>query len=353
MYMIAANAWLRRKGRIMKALVKKLWAFVNPYLLPLCIPAAYYLMLMLWMPQRITLGNARYYVVQAVMPAVLAWGASFSLTVGHRDFSIGASVLAAAIIGGNLALGWGLGIPGLILLCPLVGLLTSSITGGLFVLLKIPSMIVSIGVMLVVESLCGIVFGGDGVFLPKQYVVFAGSGKTLIFGLCVFLLAYVLYNHTSYGYHVRAIGSNCAVASTRGLNVPRVRFWCFALSGLFAGFYAVLLLGTTSVQRSVNAMGTRKTAFDGMMCFCVGLAVAPRANPIPSIFIGSLYMQLVQLTLAVANFPSTFTQSVVALFVLAVMCYSARKQLSGMRRAHRRECVEIQRQEDEKGIGKV
>lgn len=321
----------------MKSMIKKLWRAVFPLLRALCIPAAYYLVLMLLMPDRITLANARYYLIQAVMPAVLAWGASFSLTVGHRDFSIGASVLAAAIIGGNLALQFNLGVAGLLVLCPLIGMLTSSITGGLFVLLRIPSMIVSIGVMLIVESLCGVVFGGGGVFLPVEYVVFAGSGNTLLFGLFAFLLAYILYNHTCFGCHVQAIGSNPAVAETHGLNVMRIRFWCFAISGLFAGLYAVLLLGTTSVQRSVNPMGTMKTAFDGMMCFCVGLAVARSVNPITSIIVGSIYMQLVQLTLAVTNFPSTFTQSVVAIFVLAVMCNSGRQELSERRRAHKLE----------------
>lgn len=318
----------------MMNIIKKAGRASLPLLKSFIIPVVYYLILMILMPDRITLANAKYYLIQAVMPAVLAWGASFSLTVGHRDFSIGASVLAAAIIGGNLTLRFNLGIAGMLILCPIIGMLMSGITGGLFVLLKIPSMIVSIGVMLIIESLCGVVFGGDGIFMPSKYVVFAGSSKTLLFGLFVFLLAYMLYNHTPFGYHVQAIGSNPAVADTYGLNVMRTRFWCFAMSGLFSGFYAVLLLGSTSVQRSVSAMGTMKTAFDGMMCFCVGLAVARSVNPITSIIVGSIYMQLVQLTLAITNFPSTFTQSIVALFVLAVMCNQGRQELSEARKAH-------------------
>lgn len=333
----------------MMNVIKKAGRALLPLLKSLIIPALYYLLLMLLMPDRITLANAKYYLIQTVMPAVLAWGASFSLTVGHRDFSIGASVLAAAIIGGNLVLRFNLGVAGMIVLCPLIGMLTSSLTGKLFVLLKIPSMIVSIGVMLVIESLCGIVFGGDGIFMPSEYVVFSGSGKTLLVGLFAFALAYLLFNHTSFGYHVQAIGSNPAIAETYGLNVMRTRFWCFAISGLFAGLYAVLLLGSTSVQRSVNAMGTMKTAFDGMMCFCVGLAVARSVNPITSIIVGSIYMQLVQLTLAITNFPSTFTQSIVALFVLAVMCNQGRQELSEAKKAHQLDFMRAEQQENHSG----
>lgn len=314
-----------------KASAKKIKGIV----ISLSIPVVYYLILMVLMPDRVTFANIRYYLAQAVLPAVLAWGASFSLTVGHRDFSIGASVLASAIIGGNLALRLGWGPIGMLIMCPLVGFAVSSITGGLFVLLRIPSMIVSIGMMLIIESVCGIVFDGAGVLMPSEYVIFAGSGKTLLVGLVVYTAVYLLYNRTTFGYHVRAIGSNASVAETYGLKVLKTRFWCFAFSGLFSGVYAALMLGTTSVQRSVSTMGTMKTAFDGMMCFCVGLAVAKSVNPITSIFIGSIYMQLVQFTLTLVNFPSTFTQAIIAVFVLAVMCNSGRQEIKQMRKAHK------------------
>ena len=50
------------------------------------IPAVIYLALTVIIPDKIYLSNIKYLLIQAVMPAILAWGASFNLTAGHSDF---------------------------------------------------------------------------------------------------------------------------------------------------------------------------------------------------------------------------------------------------------------------------
>lgn len=84
-------------------------------------------------------------------------------------------------------------------------------------------------------------------------------------------------------------------------------------------------------------MGTMRTAFDAMMCFMVGTSLAPRINTIIAIYVGALYMQLVNLVLSAINFPSLFTQAVVAFFVLIVMCYSTIKENRALEAARRHE----------------
>ena len=301
------------------------------------VPAAIYLALTILMPDKIYLGNIRFLLIQAITPAILAWGASFNLTAGHSDFSIGAAMLLASIVGGNLAVRFDLGIWGLIVICPIVGMLSSGLTGLLFVTLKIPSMIVSVGVMLVVESVCSLIFGGNGVNLPAGYVLFGPSANTLAFGLAVFILAYYLFNFRILGYHVRTLGSNAGVAAQCGLNIDKTRLKCFLCVGVFAGLYAVVSLGTSGVVKPVSTMGTMRTAFDAMMCFMVGTALASKINTIIAIYVGALYMQLVNLTLSAINFPSLFSQAVVAFFVLVVMCYSTVQETRALRAARRRE----------------
>lgn len=300
-------------------------------------PAAVYLFLTILMPDKIYLSNVKFLLIQAVTPAILAWGASFNLTAGHSDFSVGASMLLASIVGGNLALKFDLGIWGLILICPVVGMLSSGLTGVLYTTLKIPSMIVSVGVMLVVESLCSVIYNGQGVNLPASYLLFGPSNNTLLFGAAAFVLAYYMFNYRTFGIHVRALGSNASVASQCGLNVNKARLKCFLAYGFFAGLYAVVSLGTSGVAKPVSAMGTMRTAFDAMMCFMVGTALAPKINTIIAIYVGAVYMQMVNLILAAINFPSLFTQAVVAFFVLVVMCYACIKETKALRVARRKE----------------
>jgi ribose transport system permease protein len=310
---------------------------LKKYIVPILFPIVSFILLTILLPNKISFSNVPFIIIQSVMPAVIAWGACFSMTIGNQNFSTGACVITAAIIGGNIAMKLNMGIVGIIIFPPLVGMICGIITGGLFVALKIPSMIVSIGVMLVLESICSVIFDGSGIYLAREYVVFGNSINTVIYGAVIFVLAYILYNKLPFGYHVRAIGSNVSVAKLSGLNVYKARFLCFLLGGLFAGFYATLSLGTTSVQRPVSSMGSMKLVFDAMMCVFVGTSLGGAMNLIPSIFIGSIMMQMLQLTLTAVNFPSTFTQSIIALVVLIAMCYSSRKEVMDALAKHKKE----------------
>lgn len=316
---------------------RQIAACIRKYAVPFLFPVVFFLLLLLLLPDKISLANLPYILTQSVTPAVVAWGACFSMEIGNQNFSTGACIITAAIVGGNLALMTETGVWGLILFCPLVGVLCGCFTGGLFVLLKIPSLIVSIGSLLILESICSVIFDGGGVYLPTEYVVFGNSASTLLFGAVVFLLAYALYTLLPFGYHVRSIGRNPAIARTVGLNVYRTRFLCFVVGGLFCGLYAVLALGSTSVQRPVSAMGSMKFVFDAMMCVFVGTSLGGSMNKIISIFLGSIVMQMLQLTLTAINFSSMFTQAIVAMAVFLAMCYSSRKELVEAARRHKQE----------------
>ncbi len=300
-------------------------------------PAAIYLLLSLIMPDKIFLRNARYLLIQAVLPSILAWGACFNMTAGHSDFSVGSSMLFSAIVGGNIAVRLNLGVPGLIVVCAVTGMLASGLTGLVFVTLKIPSLITSIGVMLIMESFCALVFNGAGATVPSSYIIFGSSNLTLVYGLAAFAVSYYLFNCRALGTHVRALGNSPAIAEQIGLNITWIRLKCFICVGFFAGLYAALSLGTTGVARPVTPMGTMRTAFDAIMGFMVGTALANKVNTIVAIYIGAVYMQLVNLVLTAVNFPSVFSQSVVAFFVLIVICFSTYREVKNSRQTHLRE----------------
>jgi len=298
------------------------------------VPIGIYLLLTVLMPEKIFLNNIDYLFVQAVMPAVLAWGASFNMTAGHSDFSLGASALFASIVGGNLAMKLNMGPLGLLIFCPLAGMVCSGLTGGIFILLKIPCLIVSIGVMLIMESVSSMLFNG-GVMLTPDYIIFGSTGPTLLFGAVVFAIAYYLFNFRVIGYHINALRGNPTVAKMCGLNVDKTRFLCFLCVGFFVGMYAALSLGTSGVAKPVNAMGTMRTAFNAIMCFIVGTSAGKKLNPIIATVLGALYMQLVQLVLTAINCPSVFSQAIIASFVLSVMLVSSVNENNQRRKLHK------------------
>lgn len=259
---------------------------------------------------------------QAVAPAVLGWGVLFNMKVGNWDFSVGSTVLVSAIIGGNVAIELGLGVAGMVVLSILLGLAAGSLVGAVYYLLKVPTIITSIGMLLIYESISGYVFNGQGVYLPSDWKLF-GPTELYIIAVVLALFAYFLFYKSKIGYNVRAVGNNPNIAAANGLNVYKVKVVAIAIAGMFAGMYAMISLGTSGVQKIVGSMGSMGTCFDAMMCVFVGMSISRKGNLIAGIYCGSLVMQLVKLCLTALRFPSEYNSIVIAIFVLAFMAMDA------------------------------
>ncbi len=302
--------------------MKMLKKVLDQYGLMIFVPIAGYLALSIIFSGTIGTQNIPSLLKQAVAPAVLGWGVLFNMKVGNWDFSVGSDVLLAAIIGGNIAIQLGLGMPGMMILCVLIGLAAGCIVGLVYYLLKIPTIITSIGMLLIYESISGYVFGGAGVYLPSGWKLFDATSLYIIAAILA-VFSYFLFYKTKIGYSVRAVGNNANVAATNGLDVYKVKVMALAIAGMFAGMYAMISLGSSGVQKIVSSMGSMGTCFDAMMCVFVGMSISRKGNLIAGIYCGSLVMQLVKLCLMALGFPSEYNSIVIAVLVLFFMSMDA------------------------------
>lgn len=298
---------------------------LKKYALMLLVPVIVFLLMRLVFRGRVGMQNVPSILKQAIAPAVLGWGVLFNMKVGNWDFSVGSTVLLSAILGGNLAIRLNLGMGGMVILCMLTGLLCGAVVGGIYYLLKIPTIIVTIGVLLIYESIAGYIFGGTGVFLPATWTLFNSTGLYMLAAV-IAVFAWFMFYWTKTGYNVRAVGNNAAVAMDNGLDAYKVKVKALVIAGLFAGMYAFISLGSSSVQKTVSSMGTMGTCFDAMMCVFVGMSISREGNLIAGIYCGSVIMQLIKLCLMAFGFPSEYNSIVIAVFVLLFMALDARKR---------------------------
>ena len=320
---LAAPLRSKLKVRIMNSTLRLL----KNILTAIAIQAIIFIILLIAVPTRVNASTIIQLLQQAIAPAILAWGVCFDFKVGLWDFSVGAVVLVAGILGGNLALIFQLGIIGVIFMCSLVGVLVGLLTGILFTVLKIPSIIVSIGMMLILESFCGLIFGGQGVMIDSSILVISQFPVNIIACLLAFAIAFFIYNYTKFGFHVRAVGNGISIAKMNGINIARVRALCFAIAGLFAGFYAFMQIGGASIMRAQSNMSTMGTVFDAIICVFIALALEKSVNLIIGVYIGALTAQIIKLGILVIGFPSMYQQVVIALFLLLFMTLSSRGDL--------------------------
>ena len=198
----------------------------------------------------------------SIYPSFIAWGMCFLFACGYTDLSMGAVV----ILGSFAACGFGnaFGYPGVVLGGLLAGTLLVCINFGIFALTKIPSWIASISLAMIYEALAIIlrIWGPTqphvDVELDRNVRAIGQFPLNLIILIIGFVIVYFVYNQTSIGLNVRAIGGNKAVSQSMGINILKTLLGVGLIAGLLIGAASVLqqsyngkthvMSGLTSIQ---------------------------------------------------------------------------------------------------------
>jgi ribose transport system permease protein len=205
-----------------------------------------------------------------VYPAFTAWGLSFLFACGYTDMSVGGVVVLAAFAAN--VFGNKFGYPGVIIPGLVVGTLLIFINFNIFAYTKIPSWIASISLAMIYEAFGFFLKTNSGTkllvttALNRDYRALGQLPWSVILLAIGFVVAYVLYNRTTVGLNIRAIGGNMSVSGAMGVNVNRTLLWVGLISGLFIGFAAV-------VQISYSGILTVKTGLTSMSMIFQPLAI--------------------------------------------------------------------------------
>jgi len=297
------------------------------------IPVALLFLILLLLSDRVSFRNLQDVIYQAIPPFILALGVTFAFKVGNWDLSVGATGILSAIIGGNIAMRFNLGIPGIIIICILVGVVLGTITGGIFRLLKIPSIIVTLGTAMIMENLTSLMYEGRGILIPAEFIVLGKFPVNIIILALVMSLGYYLLYHTKIGYNIKAVGSNIDLAKLRGLDVYSTKMFGCIIAGLFAGMYSFMLLGTLGVRKAVSgSLSSLGLSFTALMVVFLGTAIAREGTLIFSIFFAAVILKLVELAMIVLNLPAPLKSVFIAILVVAVMSIQARSDIFSLKK---------------------
>ena len=141
----------------------------------------------------------------------------------------------------------------------IIGALCGLTNGALSVMLRIPTIIVTLGTLSVYRGLALVLANGAPVSnYPKNNWFFEiGGGNILgvptsVWGMVLVGVAgFFLYNYTVFGQRVQAIGSNLQAARFSGIPIARYRILVMMLMGIIAavaGIFALAFLGAGDPQ---------------------------------------------------------------------------------------------------------
>lgn len=196
---------------------------------------------------------------------LIALAMSYNLTCGRFDFSVGATIVLSAIVGGNIVKENHLNAWAMLAIVVLIAAVLGLISGVAYVLLKIPPMVVSIGITMVYEAV-GLLFNrAKGVkMIGNAALIFSKPPYSLlIVGVALVILIF-LYNFTKFGYQWKMLRSGQKIAVDIGINEKQNAVLCYVIAGVLLGLAACMYLskfGTVAPEIGLSSSSYFMSAF--------------------------------------------------------------------------------------------
>ena len=190
---------------------------------------------------------------------VVAVGMTFVLIIAGIDLSVGSVLaLSGAVLGVCMAQ-FGLPAPVAILACLLVGLTCGLINGLVTIAWRLPSFIVTLGMMEIARGAAYLVTGSRTKYVGSAI---AGIAEVNLLGLSLpFLIAaaivvsgQLVLSRTVFGRYAIAIGTNEEAVRLSGIDPRPIKVAVFALCGLLAAVGAIFQ--TSRMESAIPSAGT-------------------------------------------------------------------------------------------------
>lgn len=264
---------------------------------------------------------------QALIPTVMGVGMAFGQTAGIFDLSVGTRVILAATAGG--VLGNQFGILGIVIGSLLGGMIPAALMGLLHNLLRLPSLVLSMGFVLVFEIVTSSVMGHSGqVAVAQEIAILGKSPWCFLITLACVIVFFILYYHTKFSYHVQVVGNNELLAKNMGISIKKTNFLCFFIGGIFIGIVGILqLCYSNSVSASIQ-MASMSLVFKPMMGVMIAMELLNiHDNFSLNIVVGEVCISIIFNGLIALGLPATMQDVVLGVFMLLVMAISANRNV--------------------------
>jgi ribose transport system permease protein len=242
---------------------------------------------------------------------ILGIGVTFLLITGNFDMSVGGVIAMTGVLSvyfcqdataspNSLAVGLGLPYGVAVSLALLCAMGIGAINAFFIARLKVPSIIITLGTMMIARGVAQIAAQGAqrNTSLPDVFGVlgnFTIQGTSIKLAVLVMVVliaaAFVFEKKTVAGRRTYLIGANTEAARLSGINVRRHLTTLFIISSLLAGITGILLSSEFKAGGSGRAMGYE---FDALVISLLGgVSIAGGFGSVLGMFVGAVILSVV------------------------------------------------------------
>jgi ribose transport system permease protein len=271
----------------------------------------------------------------ATFVGIIAIGLSFCIIAGHMDLSVESVMAFAAMLAAWLAASRGSAsglalAPWLTLLIAIgFGALAGVFNGVLVIRFRINAFIVTLATFIAIRGLGLVLTGGRSMYgLPDSFRTVATAE---LFGVPLLVLilvaAYVLFgillSRTRFGRYVYLVGGNVIAPFRAGIDVDRVLYTVFVLSGVLAAIAGWLLAARTNGATANLGLGMLFEAFAAVVIG--GVSLRGGVGRLSGVFAGVLLLSAIDTAINVMGIEPYYMQVIRGgLMLLAVLLDSVK-----------------------------
>ena len=266
--------------------------------------------------------NLRDLAVNNAPTLLIAIGMTLVILVGEIDISVGSQFAVCSVVAGELAKA---GVPvGLLLPCLiLIGAMMGAINGLLVGWLRLPSIIVTLAMLVAWRDALRWVTEGTWVQnLPANFQWFGlgqAAGQSLIVVIALILLvsfSWALRNLGA-GRAIYAVGSDAEAARLAGVEPQRIVFGVFVLMGALVGLAALLNAVRFSVVPSNAGLGLELKAVAAVVVG--GAAITGGRGTLLGTLIGAALLGTIGTALTFAGINPFWEKAIQGAIILAAL----------------------------------
>jgi ribose transport system permease protein len=274
----------------------------------------------------------------ATFVGLIAIGLSFCIIAGHMDLSVESVMAFAAMLAAWLAASRG-SASGVeldtwltLVLALAFGAAAGAFNGVLVVRFQINAFIVTLATYIAIRGLGLILTGGRSMYgLPDD---FRGIATAEVFGLpllvVILLIAYVVFHviltRTRFGRYVYLVGGNPTAPFRAGIDVERVLYTVFIMSGVLAALAGWMLAARTNGATPNLGLGMLFEAFAAVVIG--GVSLRGGVGRLSGVFAGALLLSAIDTAINVMGLEPYYMQVIRGgLMLLAVLLDSVKTSI--------------------------
>ena len=253
---------------------------------------------------------------------MVAIGQFMVILTGGIDLSV-ASSIALSGMGVALLNQYFPGIPmiPMFLIAMVFGFILGSFNGLLVSAGRIPPIIATLGTLSIYRGLVFVLSGGEWVSAHEMSPAFRNFphsgplGITNLLLIAIVTVAFFAYfiNYTRTGREIYGVGGNLTASRFVGIDIRKIQYLVFALSGLITGMAGMLWVSRYASAQNETAVGFELQTIAA--CVIGGVSTNGGSGAVTGVLLGAVFLGIVNNALTLTNI-SPFWQMAIQGFVI-------------------------------------